>query len=482
MVLKVLFLASEVAPFAKTGGLADVTGSLPKALAALGHDVRVVMPAYESVERAALDGRWALRAVPFSLSVPMAAGAIAAGAFEGQLPGSQVPVYFVAERSLLARPLLYGYDDDPYRFAFFSRAALDLVVAALGWRPDVVHVHDWHAAAAVLWLATAGEDDDRYRGITTLLTIHNLQHQGWASWNLLGQLGIVTHPLREEPYGSINLLARGIYHATKINTVSPSYAREIMTSTGGAGLDGLLRHRHADVHGILNGLDYDVWNPATDVNLARRFNLRTLDRRPANKRALQARLGLPQRDDVPLVAMVTRLDAQKGLGITGHIVHLLMNNAAGEAQFVLLGSGASEYEAVFRHLAGYHRQKMAAVLRYDGSLAPLVYAGSDVFLMPSLFEPCGLGQLIAMRYGSVPVARATGGLADTVRDGVTGFTFSDYDVSDFWEALRRALYIWHHDHGSWRAMQLAGMAMDSSWLTSARSYQQLYEWGMASAR
>jgi starch synthase len=178
--------------------------------------------------------------------------------------------------------------------------------------------------------------------------------------------------------------------------------------------------------------------------------------------------------------MVTRLDAQKGLDITGHVVHLLMNGAAGEAQFVVLGSGAPQYEAMFQHLAGYHRQRMAAVLGYDAALAPLIYAGSDVFLMPSLFEPCGLGQLIAMRYGSVPVVRATGGLLDTVRDGVTGFTFLDFDDGDFWEALRRALYIWHHDHESWRALQRAGMATDSSWIRSARGYQQLYEWAMVS--
>src|SRR5262249_39733452 len=198
-------------------------------------------------------------------------------------------------------------------------------------------------------------------------------------------------------------MARGIYHATMISTVSPTYAREILTREGGCGLDALLRHRHFDVHGILNGLDYEVWNPASDRHLAATFDAGTLDRRRANKRALQERAGLPQRDDVPLVAMITRLDVQKGLDITGHVLHLLMNNNAGEAQCVVLGSGAHHYEGMLRHLAGYHREKMTAFIGYDPELAPLIYGGSDVFLMPSLFEPCGLGQLIAMRYGSVPV-------------------------------------------------------------------------------
>ena len=480
--LKILFLASEVAPFAKTGGLADVGGSLPKALAALGHEVRVVMPAYAQVEAALGTGRWGVAASPLTLKVPMGAGPIDAGVLEAVIPGSEVRTWFIAERNLFGRPDLYGYGDDGYRFAFFARAALDLAVVVQGWRPDVVHVHDWHAAPAALWLATAGEGDERYRQMPTVLTIHNLMHQGRSPWHLLEYLGVQTPALREEPYGQVNLLARGIHHATKINTVSPTYAREIMTPDGGSGLDALLRYRHFDVHGILNGLDYAVWDPSADTHLAQTYSVGSLAARSANKRALQVRLGLPQRDDLPLVAMVTRLDRQKGLDITGHVVHLLMNGFAGDAQFVVLGSGASEYEDMFRHLAGYHSTRMAAVLGYDAALAPLVYAGSDMFLMPSLFEPCGLGQLIAMRYGSVPVVRATGGLADTVRDGVTGFTFTDYTVDDFWYALERAMYIFRFDKRSWRALQRHGMTADFSWETSAEGYQQLYEWAIATSR
>jgi starch synthase len=255
-----------------------------------------------------------------------------------------------------------------------------------------------------------------------------------------------------------------------------------MTPGGGAYLDGLLRSRHFDVHGILNGLDYEVWNPASDSNLAVHFDVEHLDDRAANKRRLQQQLGLPQRDDVPLVAMVSRLDWQKGLEIVGHVIHLLLNNAAGEAQFVVLGSGAAEYEVMFARLAAYHREKMSAVLDYAPNLAPLIYGGSDIFLMPSRFEPCGLGQLIAMRYGSVPVVRATGGLADTVQDGVTGFTFYDFSVDAFWQALQRAIYIYSVDRESWRAIQRNGMNEDFSWERSALGYQQLYEWALARMR
>jgi starch synthase len=481
--LKVLFLSAEVAPFAKAGGLADVCGSLPKAVAALGHDVRIVMPGYAQVEAAHYAGKLGIRAHPLTLQVPMGTEMIPAGVLEATLPGSQVPVYFIAERHRFGdRSFFYGYHDDPYRFAFFSRAALDLAIAALGWRPDVVHAHDWHTAPAITWLATAGQSDGRYANLPTVYTIHNLMHQGTAPWQVFRYLGVNTHGLREERAGQVNFMARGIFHATMISTVSPTYAREIMNHDGGCGLDGLLRHRHFDVHGILNGLDYEVWNPMTDRHLAATFDAPTIERRAENKRALQARAGLTEREDIPLVAMVTRLDWQKGLDISGHVFHLLMNNHAGEAQCVVLGAGTAAYEGMLRHLAGYHRGRMMAFIGYDAELAPLIYAGSDIFLMPSLFEPCGLGQLIAMRYGSVPVVRASGGLADTVRAGVTGFTFANYSADDFWNSLCEALYIYRVDRDSWRSIQVKGMSSDYSWETSARAYQQVYAWAIARVR
>jgi len=479
--LKLLFLGAEAAPFAKTGGLGDVVGALPKALAAMGHDVRVAIPAYQSIETAFQNGKWDLKAMPWEWKVPTGAGLLPAGLLHTTIPGSEVPIYFVAERNLFGRSEIYGYDDDPYRFCFFSRAALDLV-AALNWKPDVIHAHDWHAAPALMWLATTGQWDERYRGIASLFTIHNLAHQGLAPRSALDYLVVNTPPIAEDGYGAVNFMARGIFHATLINTVSPTYAREIISPDGGARLDGLLRFRHYDVHGILNGLDFDVWNSATDLRLAQLFDAGTIDSRLFNKRALQERAGLPQRDDVPLVVMVSRLDWQKGLDIMGHVVHLLMNGFAGEAQFVVLGTGVREYEEMFARLAGYHKEKMTAFLDYDANLAPLIYGGADIFLMPSRFEPCGLGQLIAMHYGCVPVVRATGGLADTVRDGLTGFTFYDYSVDDFWRAVQRAIYIYSVDKQSWRAIQHNGMTADFSWQTSAVGYQQLYEWAMARVR
>jgi starch synthase len=479
--MRILLLASEVAPFAKTGGLADVAGSLPIALAALGHDVRVVMPAYQSIEAAAKSGRWNITPDPVQLRVPIGGGLVDAGVLRAELPGTNVPVYFIGERHLFDRPSLYGYEDDPYRFAFFSRAALDLVVGAWGWRPDVVSAHDWHAAPAIAWLATSGQADERYRNLPTVLTIHNLMHQGRGPRQVLTYLGAPGPKLIEEGTNETNFMARGIYHATMVTTVSPTYAQEILTPEYGERLDGLLRFRHFDVHGILNGLDYTVWDPSKDAQIATPYSAATLDRKAENKRALQARLGLPAAD-VPLVSMVTRLDAQKGLDITGHVAHLLLNAFAGEAQFVILGSGATEFEGMFRQLATYHTSKMAAILRYDAGLAPLVYAASDMFLMPSRFEPCGLGQMIAMRYGAVPVVRATGGLVDTVHEGDTGFSFGPYSAEAFWNALRRAMDLYDSDRAAWREMMLRDMAADFSWATSARGYEQVFTWAISRAR
>ncbi len=471
---KILFISAEVAPFAKTGGLGDVVGSLPKALAAMGHDVRVVMPAYAPIEA----GYPHVKATNIHLNVPLGIGTFPAGIFASTLPNSNIPIYFIAEKHLFNRSKIYGYTDDPYRFAFFSRAALELI-PTLGWKPDVIHAHDWHTAPALTWLATAGQHDSRFQGISTLFTIHNLAHQGKTDWEILDYMGIQTHALNEEAYGEVNFMARGIYHATMVNTVSPTYAQEICTPSGGAGLDALLRHRQYDLHGILNGLDYEVWNPADDVHIADPFDAVHLEKRLHNRRALQAHFNLPQIDNIPLVAMVSRLDWQKGMDIMGHPIHLLMNGYAGNAQFIILGTGQAHYEQMFTQLATYHQDKMVAHMAYDATIAPLIYAGCDIFLMPSLFEPCGLGQLIAMRYGAIPVARATGGLADTIEDGQTGFLFHAYNEDAFWHALQRAIYVYNVDPPRWHKMQKMGMMSDFSWDRSAETYAQLYEWAIA---
>jgi starch synthase len=475
--LKIMFMSAEAAPFAKTGGLGDIGGSLPKALRAMGHDVRVFMPAYQNIEA----GYPGVGSMPLQLNVPTGSGVIQAGAFDGKLPGSDVPVYFIAHHDLFNRPNIYGYWDDAYRFAFFSKAAFELTLS-IGWRPDLLHAHDWHTAPAVTWLATAGQADPRFQGIGSVFTIHNLAHQGKTSWNVFEYMQLFTHGLTEEAYGEVNFMARGIYHANLINTVSPTYAREIMTYEGGAGLDGLLRYRQRDLHGILNGLDYDEWNPLTDKRIPQSFDVETLADREANRRALQAAVGLPQVPDIPILAIISRLDWQKGLDIVGHPLHLLLNGYSGPAQFVVLGTGNAHYENMMAQLAGYHRERMSAYIGYHAGLAPLIYAGSDMFLMPSLFEPCGLGQMIAMRYGSVPIVRATGGLTDTVHDGITGFTFYDFNADSLWHAIQRATYVYNTDREGWRRIQMNGMQANFSWERSAQGYQQLYEWAIAQMR
>ncbi len=475
--LRIMFLTAEATPFAKTGGLGDVGGSLPKALHDMGFDVRVFMPAYRAIEA----GYPGVQSMPLQLDVPTGSGIVQGGAFEGKLPGSDVPVYFIAQQSLFNRDNIYGYWDDAYRFAYFSRAAFALT-ESIDWRPDVLHAHDWHAAPGVTWLATAAQADPRYYDVGSVFTIHNLAHQGRTSWNVFDYLQLHTHSLTEEAYGEVNFMARGIYHANIINTVSPTYAREIMTPQGGAGLDGLLRHRQRDLHGILNGLDYDEWNPATDDRLPGNFVQASLQKRDENRRALQAAVGLPQLPDVPILAVISRLDYQKGLDLLGHPLHLLLNGYAGPAQFIVLGTGNPQYEQMFAQFANYHPTKMAAYLGYHANLAPLIYAGSDMFLMPSLFEPCGLGQMIAMRYGSVPVVRSTGGLADTVHSGITGITFYEFSGDALWDAIQRATYIYNTDREAWQRIQLNGMNTDFSWSRSAQGYAQLYEWATAQKR
>ena len=479
--LKILSISAEAVPYAKTGGLGDVCGSLPKALRALGHDVRVAMPAYQSIEQSLHTGQFGLSAMPGQLNVPLRGATLPAGVLRGVLPGSDVPVYFIAERSLFDRPKIYGYDDDAYRFAFFSRAALDLI-PALNWKPDVVHCHDWHSAAAAMWLATEGRYDSRFQGIPTLYTIHNLAHQGRTRWDITHYLNIKTDALREEPHDQINFMARGIYHSTLVNTVSPTYAREIMTESGGGGLEGLLRYRSYDVHGIVNGLDYDLWDPATDRHLPRGFDENNLGNRIRSKRALQKRAGFAVRDDVPLLAMVSRLDHQKGVDLLEPVLERLIGHGGGDVQFVVLGTGSKEYERMFTRLGHRHRSRIKAFLAYSAELAPLVYAGSDMFLMPSRFEPCGLGQLIAMRYGSVPVVRATGGLADTVQEGVTGFSFREFSAEALLHAVQRAISIYKTDRASWRRLQRNGMMENFSLERSANGYQQLYDWAIARVR
>jgi len=474
--LRILYLAAEAVPFAKVGGLADVAGSLPRAIRALGHDVRLMMPRYGTIR----SDQFHLEKIGEPFPIPIGPEEEYVHLIGSTLDGG-VPVYLIwNDLYFSSRDRVYGFEDDAQRFAVFGRASL-AALHLLNWKPDVIHANDWHTGLVPTWLNTAGRREPFYRDIATLFTIHNLAYQGIAGRLILTfvQMEYVKHLPVEQP-GVVNWMAQGIAHADVINTVSPHYALEILTPEMGMRLDPLLRTREKRLFGVLNGLDYERWNPATDPSIPHRFDVETLDRRAANKTALQQQARLPVRPDVPLVSMVSRLDEVKGMGLIEPVLEWLLGE---EAQFILLGTGQPEYHEIFERLQARFPDRMRAFLKFDDVLARRIYAGADLFLMPSKVEPCGLGQMIAMRYGCVPVVRATGGLADTVTDytakrrGGTGFTFADHTPEACSRALERALKVYHNKR-VWRRLQQRGMASDFSWSASAQEYVKLYRRAM----
>ncbi len=473
--LRVLMVAAEFDPFAKTGGLADVLASLPRALARRGLDVRVAIPRYGSVDLTAVTRRPGIARfdLPFNgRDEPVRLDAVELDGFEVLLIDN--------EHYVSARPGIYGYPDDGHRFTFFARAALE-TARVLDWRPDVIHCHDWHTGLIPNWLRTTHSHAPEFAETASVFTIHNLEYQGHFDASVLETSGLapdglIPHPTRADLSDVFVFMARGILFADKVSTVSPRYAREILTPAFGHDLDPLLRDREPDLHGILNGIDTEAYNPAAAPHLTSQYTIETLDRRAPNKAALQQTVGLPVNPDAPLLGMVTRLAEHKGLDLLlASLPHILDRGA----QLVVLGLGEPRYEEALRELALAHPDQVAAAIRFDNPLASRIYAGSDIFLMPSRHEPCGLGQLIAMRYGSVPVVRATGGLADTVDDvdpandtGV-GFVFNRYDPIDFFGAVARALELYRFPD-TWRRIVRRGMTRDSSWDVSAAAYQRLY--------
>jgi starch synthase len=470
--LKILFLAAEAVPFAKVGGLADVAGSLPKAIRSLGHDVRLMMPRYGTIR----SNRFHLEKIGDPFSIPVGPGEEHVHLIGSTLDGG-VPVYLIwNELYFSSRDRVYGFEDDAQRFAVFGRASL-AALRLLDWKPDVIHTNDWHTGIVPAWLNTVGRRDALYRDIATLFTIHNLAYQGIAGRLILtfAQMEHLKHLAVEQP-GTVNWMAQGIAHADLINTVSPQYAQEVLTPEMGMGLAPLLRERQDRLFGVLNGIDYEQWNPAADPDIPHRFDVAKLDRRVANKTALQQQVRLPVRPEVPLVGMVTRLDGVKGMDLMEPVLEWLLGR---EAQFVLLGTGQPQYQEMFERVQARFPGGMRACFKFDAVLARRIYAGADMFLMPSAVEPCGLGQMIAMRYGCVPVVRATGGLADTVADYTakrgrgTGFAFADYTPEACQDALRRALKV-YDDKKAWRRLQERSMAVDFSWSVSAQEYVKLY--------
>ncbi|MBI2864375.1 MAG: glycogen synthase [Chloroflexi bacterium] len=474
--LKILFTSAEVVPFAKTGGLADVAGALPKALEELGHDVRVAMPRYGRIDIE----KFQLQKAIEHLKVPMNHFAETVSIYEGKL-GKNVPVYMVDSPNYFNREGIYGYQDDGERFVLFCRATIEML-KTLNWQPDIIHCNDWHTAIIPNWMATIYKDDPFFANTATVYTIHNLAYQGVFGYRILEIAGIDEHgfvyPQISELANVVDLMGRGILFADVVNTVSETYAKEIRTAEYGEKLDPLLRDRADSLFGIVNGVDYEEQNPATDKFIAKNYDLDSLDAKLENKLALQKESNLPQDPDVPLIGMISRLTNQKGFDILGQCVdHLLDLHSV---QFVLLGTGDQHYHEMFGNLVRQYPQQAAVFLTFNAALAQKIYAGSDMFLMPSKFEPCGLGQLIAMRYGSVPIVRATGGLADTVEDvnparGYgTGFAFKPYDRWALFSAIVRALETYKYK-SIWRQIQERGIKADFGWATSARKYVGAYE-------
>ncbi len=477
--LKVLILAAEIVPFAKVGGLADVVGALPKALKALGHDVRLVMPRYRQVD----PERFQLNTVLDAVSVSMGNFQVPVSVHQGII-GDQIPVYMIDAPRFFDRENIYGYTDDGERFILFCRAALE-AVRALNWSPDIVHCNDWHTGIVPNWMHTVYRNDPIFANTATVYTIHNLAYQGIFGYRILEVAGVAAngfvYPQIAELANVVDIMGRGILFADVITTVSERYAQEILTPTFGEKLDHLLRSRRDHLFGILNGIDYQEINPATDRYIHTQFDVNSLEKRAENKVALQEQAHLPIRADVPLLAMISRLTDQKGLDLVSHIIYSLLSQGV---QLVVLGIGDQHYHEMFQNLAARYPEQVAIFLTFNTELAQRIYAGSDMFLMPSRFEPCGLSQLIAMRYGCVPIVRNVGGLADTVQEynpdtgEGNGFVFTNYDCWEFFAAIVRAITVYRFKD-AWRALQQHGMMADHSWHASALRYVEVYHNALA---
>ncbi len=477
--LKVLYVASEAVPFVKTGGLADVAGSLPKALKKQGVDVRVVMPKYGKIAQEYLDKMEHIYDGDFTVSWRTKF----LGIDKLELDG--VTFYFIDNQEYFYRDGFYGYGDDAERFAFFSRAVLEILPQEDFW-PDVIHTNDWHTALVNIYLRLDHIGDARYEKIRTVFTIHNLKYQGVFPKDVMEDvLGLDWQYFTNgdlEYYDAVNFMKGAIVYADNITTVSRTYAQEIQYAYFGEGLDGLLRKRAGDLHGIVNGLDTELYNPATDPYLTDPYlkydSTNVAERKIDNKAALQRQLGLPVERQTPLVAMVTRLVEPKGLDLVVRILDELLEHE--DMQFVLLGVGDRIYEDWFRELAWRHPTKVSSNIYFSDEMAQRIYAAASIFLMPSAYEPCGLGQLIAMRYGAIPVARATGGLVDTVipYDKATqqgnGYLFADYNAHDMMYTIKKALTLFR-DFNSWKLLMQNAMSTDYSWARSAKEYKALYE-------
>ncbi|MBZ4666641.1 glycogen synthase GlgA [Mahella sp.] len=472
--MNVLFATSEAEPFIKTGGLADVSYALPKYLKRMGVDVRVVMPKYKNIKlpKEGLDFvKWFM--------VPVGWRNQYCGVFEYDVDG--VMYYLIDNEYYFLRDGCYGYYDEAERFAFFDRAVL-MLLKEINWKADIIHCNDWQTAMVPVLHKVEYSFDPFYSDIKTVFTIHNLAYQGNFDPDILSDLfGLgqeLYHNGTLEFYGAVSFMKGGISFADEITTVSKTYAEEIQTPEYGERMDGLLRSRKDHLHGIINGIDYEIYDPAADKYIFKNYDVKTVQARSENKLKLQKQLGLNIGEHIPMVGLISRLTWQKGVGLIEAAAHDMLKTGI---QLVVLGTGEHNAEWFFRSLERMYPGQVSANILFDDALAHRIYAASDIFLMPSLFEPCGLSQLIAMRYGSLPLVHETGGLKDTVKpyneftgEG-TGFSFASYDPLTLTKILNMALKYYHDEEEIWYNIIVQAMNCDNSWQNSAGEYMELYK-------
>ncbi|RKD21923.1 starch synthase [Caminicella sporogenes DSM 14501] len=472
--LKILYVASEAVPFIKTGGLADVAFALPKALRKLGVDIRVIIPKYKDIPEKYK------REMKFLTNFEVNVGWRRQYCGIEYLKYEGIPFYFIDNEYYFKRDGLYGHYDDGERFAYLCRAVLE-TIENIDFMPDIIHCNDWHTGMIPVLLNEHYKKYGKLTGIKTIFTIHNLKYQGIFGPEILGDLlslGMEYYnPQALEFYGGVSFMKGGIKYSNIITTVSKTYAQEIQHPFFGERLDGLLRWRKNDLYGIVNGIDYDIYNPSKDKYIFEKYDYDSIEKKEINKLKLQESLNLPKRKDVPLISMVSRLVNMKGLDLVLHVLDEILSE---DVQMIILGTGKPEYEWKLKEFAYKYPNKFSANIFFNEELAHKIYAASDIFLMPSLFEPCGLGQLIALRYGVLPVVRETGGLNDTVNsfneytgEG-NGFSFTNYNAHDMLYTIRRALNFYKNKN-TWKKIVKRAMIEDYSWNNSAKEYKKLYE-------
>ena len=477
--MKICFVSSEIAPLAKTGGLADVAGALGKYLKQNGHDIRMVMPLYSSIDTKDID----LYPVDFAQNCMLQMGdqQLSYDVYTTKLPGSETDVYLIHCPQLYNRPTIYTSDADEYlRFGLLNRAAIELC-QRMGWAPDILHLNDWQTALVPVYLKTLYAWDLLFRSTKTVFTIHNIAYQGKFHADVINSLGLnkFYHFFDGSDLygGTLNFLKTGLLHADKLTTVSPTYAKEITTQEYGEGLNDLLLQRAHDLVGILNGVDYDVWNPEKDPYIPQHYSIKNPGKKKVNKKALLKKLGLSYSEKAPVLGMISRLVEQKGIDLLESVLpHILQKY---DVRVVILGSGEEKYERFLYYTQLNFKDKMVFYRGYDYPLSHLIEAGSDIYLMPSRFEPCGLNQIYSLKYGTIPVVRKTGGLADTVElydwetQTGTGFVFEHYTEEGFYWALEYAITT-YQNKTAWRKIMKNAMSQDFSWKKQLLKYEQLY--------